>query len=641
MQKKRKTVCCLGMIAIMLCLMGCGEKNNQSEGEAPTKTESKEEQNAVTGELAFSMESGCYEQAFSLQLTGGGEIYYTTDGSNPADSDSAVLYTGNIEIRERTEEENVVSAAEPELFAASYSVVNGEKTGFTSKVTAPEASAVDKCTVIRAARKNADGTFSETITNTYFVGSMETHIPGIGDSVAAAGSNLAVISISAEYEDFFDPTTGIYVKGTIFEEALKSYLAENTLRDAETARSLDANYKQKGRDWERKVHIDFFECSPEGAELVLSQDCGIRIQGNYSRSDLQKGLRLYARTEYGEKKFDYPVFGTELRNQEGEVIDRFKTLTLRAGGNCAFTAKLNDTYWQTLVAEDMTSCTTQKSRPCIVYLNGEYWGLYVLQEDYDDDYFEEHYGVSKDTVVLYKGDTENYACGYKLDIGDLPAGETEENYYLRELLNFFDTHADLTAAEDFEEFEKLVDVTSVMDYFLAEIWINNKWDWPGKNWSIWKTTTVDPSVPYGDGRWRFCFYDMEFGGVSGSGDAKINTIFEDNYRPKGLLDLGTENPAVLCFAYLMTNEGFREEFNEMLLAISYHTFEKDNALRVLTTYQETYAPLYPQFFERYPGSGSTENAVNGGYASIKCIRDFLEQRADYVQKMVDYVNQSY
>ena len=34
---------------------------------------------------------------------------------------------------------------------------------------------------------------------------------------------------------------------------------------------------------------------------------------------------------------------------------------------------------------------------------------------------------------------------------------------------------------------------------------------------------------------------------------------EDNYKPKGLLDTDTKNPAVLSFAYLMSNEDFRNE----------------------------------------------------------------------------------
>ena len=57
----------------------------------------------------------------------------------------------------------------------------------------------------------------------------------------------------------------------------------------------------------------------------------------------------------------------------------------------------------------------------------------------------------------------------------------------------------------------------------------------------------------------------------------------------------------------------------------------------LKEFEEIYGPLFEQFFERYPKTGSKENALEGGYASSKCIRDFLEEREAYIQPMVNYI----
>lgn len=99
-------------------------------------------------------------------------------------------------------------------------------------------------------------------------------------------------------------------------------------------------------------------------------------------------------------------------DERGEVISSFRKLILRNGGNCAFTTKFNDTYWQKQLAD--LKVETQASRPCVVYLNGEYWGLYILQEDYQAKYFEKTHGVAKENVVTYKGDAEALSLGYKL-----------------------------------------------------------------------------------------------------------------------------------------------------------------------------------------------------------------------------------
>ena len=589
-----------------------------------------------TTEISLSAESGVYPEAFTLTIDVPKDctVRYTTDGSDPATSKTAIVYTEGIAITDRKHDKNVVSAIQPILISGNFNRPAANKKGFFCTAGAPEDEDVDKCTVIRAALVNADGTVSATKSATYFIGTTEEHIKGLAESCEAAGTSLAVISISMNYDDLFDPERGIYVKGNVFENALLQYLQYNKqVTDGELARSLDANYKQKGREWERPANITMFEFSPDGATAVLTQNCGIRIQGNYSRSDLQKGLRLYARSEYGESKFRYSVFGEDYLNDAGKVMDSFDTLVLRNGGNCAFTAKFNDIFWQSLLQD--TACEAKHSRPCVVYLNGEYWGLYVLEEDYTDDYLNDVHGVTKEDVVIYKGDAESYDIGYKLDEGEIPAG-ADENYYFRPLLDFFDSHSSLSSQADYNAFCKLVDPESVMDYFAVQCWINNKWDWPGKNWSMWRTTKVEKGNPYADGRWRFMFYDMEFGGVSGSSDAYTNTIKEDNYKPNGLLDMDTDNPAVLCFAYLMTNEGFREAFYDRLTGLSTGEFQKNAALARLKQFEDTYSPLYDQFFARYPGTGNSKNAISGGYASIQCIRDFLSRRSGNIQKMIDY-----
>lgn len=600
----------------------------------------KVERSALT--VVFSKDSGVYDAGFELELTcdGAKEIYYTTDGSDPAASDTRQLYSGPVKVTDRSKDPNYVSAVDPSLYDAANVKLNSTRDGFRYMLGgAPTDETVDKCTIIRATALDDQGLYSNTATNTYFIGGIADHIRGIKESCEAAGTSLAVISISIDYDDMFDPEKGIYVKGSLFDQSLKEFLTTGEKISNDTSRRLAANYNQRGREWERAVHIDFFESDGTDTLVALQQDCGIRIQGNYSRSDLFKGFRLYAREDYGPKTFEYPVFGDSLKNDAGETIAKFKTLTLRNGGNCAFTTKYNDTYWQSLVTE--LGCDTQASRPCVVYIDGEYWGLYVLQEDYSQDYFEYAHGVNKDDVVLYKGDAEVLEIGYKLDLGDLPEGETDESYYFKDLWNFFRTHKDLKNDADYREFAKLVDVQSARDYFAVQIWINNKWDWPGKNWSLWRTVNVDESNPYADGRWRYVLYDVEFGGCMGQQDAYANTIKDDNYKPLGLLDKDTENPAVLIYVYLMTNAGFRKDFEASLLALGSTNFEYNAALAALDKFNNTYSPLLDQFFARYEGAGTTDNAVNGGYASYKTIKEFLELRAEHIQPMLDYVKQVY
>lgn len=246
---------------------------------------------------------------------------------------------------------------------------------------------------------------------------------------------------------------------------------------------------------------------------------------------------------------------------------------------------------------------------------------------------------------MYKGDAERYETGYILEEGKLPKGVDDESYYLNDLYNFFNTHKDLKQTKDYEEFSEFIDVENFKKYFAAQIWINNKWDWPGKNWSMWKTKDKDETNEYADGRWRLCVYDLDFGGISGKSSASDNTIKEDNYKDLGLLDMDTENPVVLSFAYLMTNNGFRTDFEKYLKEIDGTVFEKNNAVTLCEKYQGIYEPLYRQFFARYFGSSKAEKykkeAKSGGYGSYKCIVAFIKERSKYIDNMITWVNEQY
>lgn len=651
--RKRGLLCIAAAIVVVLVFFGgmfIGGKFFAGKEAAEKKGQS----------VAFSKESGVYAEAFELQLACGdkkAEIYYTMDGSDPTDenNDARIAYDGKgISVTERKGDSNVLAAIEPVLFDAVNVQADSSQRDFVSTIDKPSDEDVDKCTVVKAAVQYEDGSCSQVVTNTYFVGEMTEHIQGIKESCEAAGMDLAILSVSMDAEDLFDSTKGIYVKGDVFDRALKEYLkkeGELPSWGAETARQLDANYKQKGREWERRAHVDYFESDGTDTACRLQQDCGIRIQGNYSRSDYQKSFRLYARQDYGENRFHYGFWDTTV-DDSGEVMEDYKTITLRNGGNCAFTTKFSDAFWQSLMKD--VACDSQSARPCVVYLNGEYWGVYILQDDFQGSYMEDKHGVVKEDVVVYKGDAEaDRALGYRLDEGDLPAGVTDVSYYFQEMEDFMEKHKDLSKDEDYEEFAKIVDVQSAMDYFAVQVWINNKWDWPGKNWSMWKSIKTDEKNPYADGKWRFLIYDVEFGGISGEEDIRANTVENSRLLEVGSAKKNEENwdkPNVRCFALLMTNKNFRTSFIKRLTELSETNFEKKNALAVCTRYREIYQPILGQFFRRFPTKWgedikTADMVINGHsgdtYGTWVNIMTFLEKREEQIPQIVKYIQERY
>lgn len=584
-------------------------------------------------EVTMSQASGTYPSAFTLTLTSTENevIYYTTDGSDPRTSDSRKTYQTGISIKSRSGDKNVLAAVSPEKIETLNSYISGNRV--MSNMTAPSDNAVDKCTVVKAVSRNAQGNYGTVATNTYFIGNMSTHIQGAASSASAAGQKLAVISISMDQDDLFDDEVGIYARGKIFQDSLQEYIRQHgSLSGADVEHNLTSNFKQRGRDWERNAHIEYFETDGTTTTCRLQQDCGIRIQGNYSRENVQKSFRLYARDEYGKKNFKYAFF-PDLEDEQGDTITKYKTLVLRNGGNDAFNYKFKDAYMQSFLTD--AQCETLNYRPCVVYLDGEYWGYYLLQSDYRNNYLENKYGVDKDQVLIYKGsdETQYSSYGYKLDDGDLPEGVTDQGYYLRDMLDYLKTH-DLSGDEAYQYvIDHYIDEQSALDYFGIMIYLNNGYDWPGKNWSIWKTQDVNPNVVKEDGKWRFCLYDLDLTGVpTWSGNA--GSEWSSN-NIGTLLNRSSANVPVTIFRNLYDSATFRQKLKDTLTHLANDVYTRSRAAELTTRYMNVYRPLNDQFVQRF---NANRSAWSTGDSGVYANQDFLNSRRNYLNTLLSYID---
>lgn len=527
----------------------------------------------------FSVPGGMYEESFSLSLSTdeGNRIFYTLDGTDPVTSDTRIEYTSPISISDRSPEKAVLATM----------LRPSQISPWANDWETPKNSAIDKGTVIRAVTLSRADEYSNVLTNTYFVGvSNKDH------------NDLPILSVTTDPASLFDYETGIYRLGKVYDDIGKRSADRN---------NPDANYNRKGREWERECHIDFFESD---GTLVLSQDCGMRTQGAYSRADHQKSLRFYAREEYGEKNFKYTFFDNAYQeNGSGKQLKKFKKLVMRNGGNDTTYTKLKDSYIQSLVSD--RAFDTQEGRPCVMYIDGEYWGFFTLQEDYDDHYFEENYDVDPNEVVVYKK-------------GEIDEGNDEDIELFKALKDYAKGH-DLSKATNYDEICKMIDVKSFADYMATEIYINNE-DWPGNNYAMWRTRSVDPANPYADGKWRMLFYDTEMG-VDHYGNN--NTKYNSDNLIRILSNTRDDLPVI--FNALLKNNEFKGLFVTSFMDITNINFEYSRAKQALAPIKAAYYPELKKYFERFPSWANTSNATD---PCLSRMDTFLKKRPTYVTEML-------
>lgn len=546
---KRKTAAFLLALMLAAGAYGCNGKSSSAVN-APMTESTTMEYTADIESPALSQKSGFYSEGFQLEITvpEGCEVYYTTDGSMP--DMSSEKYSGAIEVKDRSDEPDVLAEHKEASYPDAGMV-------YTPWLTFP------KGTVIRAAAADKSGKMSKPVTATYFVGVDQ----------AEKYSSLPVISISIDQNDLFDYENGIYTTGRIWDEFSADKSNQQLINENEFW-NFQANFTQHGREWEKPVHVDFFEGD---GSLGFSEDMGMRITGKASRASMQKSLKFYARSEYGSKTLEYPLIPDAVTSS-GEVVSRYDTFIIRNGANDNQKTKYRDPALQEMVSD--RDFETQQGRPCIAFIDGEYWGVYHITEDYSASHIKEVYGYPKKEVAIIKNSL--LEDGEESDLADYKA-----------LVDFVRNN-DMSAQENYSKLCELVDIQSMADYFAAQMYIGNE-DLFCKdkvnNYRLWKTRSRLDSGK-GDGRWHWMMYDVDYSSNVYGGDAGGSALtIEDSVN---------ESIDTVIFAKtLRENSEFRELFLNTAMDIANTNFTNDRVKAMIDKYDKMYRPVLSDYFSRF------------------------------------------
>jgi len=516
----------------------------------------------------FSHNSGLHPVPFYLTLTArqGFTIYYSIDGSVPhpsrvdasgGNTQVVFRYTGPIRIADRN------NPMQPNLLATLENSAQFYGNPYGSRDHMPPAFLPDdlcertpKATVIRAvAVNNSNGNVSEAATRTFF----------IGNNLARYG-NHPILSIVIDPDCFVSEERGIYVRGPA------GRLWNST---------PPYNFRMRGREWERKASLEFFTGTPTSRTMPLADNVGIRVRGGWSRAHGQKSFNIFFRSDYGGRDLltnFYLIPGA--RRADGAPLTTYKSFILRNGGNDGDRTKFRDVYLQRLLGD--RNFTTQSAIPVVVYINGEYWGFYNMQERYSDNHIEYVFGVNRNNVISVENN--------EIDDGT-HADLLEYNALVDSFIN-----ANMANQAEFERFKTHFDIQNFLDYWAAQIYIFNQ-DWPHNNVRIWRTRNPEPGNPWSDGRWRYQLLDTEFslgiyagGSLAPNGQNAFEQIFSGDFS-------GHRNNRL--FRSLLDNADFSRMFVNTMMDLYNVNFHLDTAIPALHEIAEVYRPLLVDFHRRW------------------------------------------
>ncbi len=511
-------------------------------------------------EPIFSQQGGFYDNGFdlSIEIPAGTKVYYTTDGSVPtADS---TLYSSPIAITDISSQPNYLSA----------------RTDIRGGTVYAPTKTVDKAMIINAVAIDENGNVSDTVSGAYFI--------GYGNR-ASYYQNHKIISLTTDEDNLFDNDKGIYVLGAEYE----CWKNSSDYNPGYQEWQIPGNFSMRGREWERPAMIQIYE----DGQLKHTQNVGIRIHGGASRSCQQKSFNIYARADYGASKFDFNLFDGDLRSEyTGKKIKEFDSFMIRNGGNDASATRFRDKLNQSLVADrDMLQ---QGMKPCIVFINGEFWGQYEITEKLSDDYIEAHYGIDKNDVCLIKN-------------GELEEG-TEADFAEWESLGNWINSTDLSQESNYNQLCEKVDMQSFIDYMCAELYYANM-DFSPNNTAIWKATSIYPDNEWGDGKWRFILFDTEYStGLYGQfGATASHNTFNTVLQNKGFFSDLLRNA--------LKNQTFKQQFATTFMDMANENFNADKVMGEIDILTEEYRQMTIDTLDRFePKDAKPENNPWGGWS---------------------------
>lgn len=266
---------------------------------------------------------------------------------------------------------------------------------------------------------------------------------------------LPVVNISILPDDMWSEESGIYATGPDASDKEPYY---------------GANY---WKDWEKKINLSVYD---ENGKW-FSSDCGLKIFGGWGRAERKKSFQVKFRGVYGCSELVYPIFGEDFG------VDTFQSLVLRSGSQDFEATTIRDIFMTSLASEGGLNVSVQAYRFCLLYINGEYWGIYSFREKVDDDYVASHYNVSPDSVSMLRyGDEPEYGSSYPYE----------------QLIRYVKNH-DMRNLEYYNYVTDRVDLDSYIDWYISAVWSGS--------------TDLD-NVRYfssteADGKWRWVLYDFD------------------------------------------------------------------------------------------------------------------------------------
>lgn len=238
--------------------------------------------------------------------------------------------------------------------------------------------------------------------------------------------------------------------------------------------------------------VGAFELFEENGAFIDEGQGDFNKHGNDSWSYDQRGFDYITRDQFGyAAQLEHQIFPETPRNEFQRVI-----LKPAASDNYSFEngAHIRDAFIHTLSIRAGMRLDERTWRPCVLYLNGQYWGVYEIREKADDHDYTDYY-FDQDKFHL------RYLKTWGSTWEEYGAPNAQPDWTA--VRNFVSAN-NMGVPANFNHIDTLLSWKSLCDYFVFNSYVVNQ-DWLNWNTAWWRGT--DPAGNHR--RWRYTLWDMD------------------------------------------------------------------------------------------------------------------------------------
>ncbi len=342
---------------------------------------------------------------------------------------------------------------------------------------------------------------------------------------------------------------------------------------------------------EKEGHFAFYETD---GSLGTAFGCGLRVSGSSTLVARQKSMGVYLRGAYGQSETSYPFF-------TDSDVTTFSSLVLRNSGQDRGKARLRDSFFSKAVKG--MNMEYAETRLVVVYVNGQYWGIYDLNENQNEDYMAAHYGIDPDAVDIIRRNVQALA------------GRNSDNKRVRA----YALSADISSAAKYDEYTQWVDPDYFADYIIAQTYFANGDMFNQKYWR-----SQDYTV-----RWRPVYYDLD---LALSASSPTRNILPSYFNATGIPSQDGSLTNMDLFVGLRKNKAWCEAFGERYVYVVRNYFNPNRLTALLDDMAAQLRAELPRHIQRW-GEPRSLSAWESEIAALgKCLEERPKYALQYLQR---------